>query len=68
MSYSNQIYSQAREIVASRRAAALAEAQEKKTAFIVRHPEYERMEKALSRTGYELALTIFRDGNGSAAA
>ena len=65
MSYSNQIYSQAREMIASRRAAALAESHERKAAFVARHPEYSRMEKALSRTGYELALTIFRDGCGS---
>ncbi len=66
MSFSNEIYSRARETVAGRRSAALAAAQEKKTAFISRHPEYARLERALSRTGYELAMTIFRDGDGSA--
>ncbi len=65
MSYSNQIYSQAREIIAMRRSAAIAEAAERKTAFTIRHPEYSDMERQLSRTGYELAMTIFRDGNGS---
>lgn len=65
MSFSNQIYSRAKEMVAQRHAAALAQAQERKTAFTALHPDYSRIERALSQTGYELAMTIFRNGNGS---
>lgn len=65
MSFSNEIYNLAKETVAERRSKALAEAQTRRNAFILRHPEYADMQQALSHTGYELAFTIFRDGNGS---
>ena len=65
MSFSNEIYSKAREIVAERRSSATAAASSKYDAFVLKHPEYKTMQNELSKTGFKLAALIFRDGAGS---
>ncbi len=65
MSFSSEIYSKAREIIAERHSNAKADAESRRAAFVAEHPEYAQMQSMLSRTGYELARTIFRDGAGS---
>lgn len=66
MGFSNEIYSKARETVRARRSKAISAAKERHDAFTALHPEYSEMEKQLSLTGYELTMTIFRSGDGSA--
>lgn len=68
MGYSPDIYNAAVAAIAARHNRAVAVAQERRDAFVAKCPEYEQLERQLSRTGARLAAEIFRGGRDGVAA